>query len=56
MNHTQATQYVKATLAAFGPGEAINMTLDTWAKLHKAMSVLIDDDGTDEFLTVYEIK
>jgi len=42
MLNTEATQYLKATLAAFGPGEAINMTQDTWAKLHEAMSVLID--------------
>lgn len=56
MNHIEATQYIKATLAAFGPGEAINMTQDTWVKLYEAMRVLIDDDGTDEFLTVYEIK
>ena len=42
MLNTQATQYIKATLAAFGPGEAISMTQDTWAKLHEAMSVLID--------------
>ena len=38
----KATQYIKATLAAFGPGEAISMTQDTWAKLHETMSVLID--------------
>lgn len=42
MNHTEATQYIKATLAAFGPGEAISMTQDTWVNLHEAMSVLID--------------
>ncbi|MEN9885512.1 MAG: hypothetical protein RL758_90 [Pseudomonadota bacterium] len=41
MNHIEATQYIKATLAAFGPGDAMGMTIDTWAKLHEAMSVLI---------------
>jgi hypothetical protein len=40
--NAEATQYLKATLAAFGPGEAINMTQSTWAKLHEAMSVLIE--------------
>jgi hypothetical protein len=40
--NAKATQYLKATLAAFGPGEAINMTQSTWAKLHEAMSVLIE--------------
>lgn len=57
MNHIEATQHIKATLAAFGPGEAISMTLDTWAKLHEAMSVLIEQPAQQkplELETVYE--
>lgn len=42
MLNTEATQYIKATLAVFGPGEAIIMTQSTWAKLHEAMSVLVE--------------
>jgi hypothetical protein len=45
---TEATQYIKATLAAFGPGEAISITQDTWAKLHEAMSVLIKRPAQQE--------
>lgn len=59
MNQIEATQYIKSTLAEFGlctHASAIQLRQETWAKLHEAMSVLIDDDGTDEFLTVYEIK
>lgn len=48
MNHTEATQHIKATLAAFGPSEAISMTQDTWAKLHDAMSVLIEQPAQHE--------
>ena len=40
MNHTEAAQYIKATLTAFGPGEAISMTKETWAKIHEAMQAL----------------
>jgi hypothetical protein len=60
MNHTEAAQYIKATLTAFGPGEAISMTKETWAKIHEAMQALaqpeqepvawpvgwVDDGGT----------
>jgi hypothetical protein len=48
MNHTEATQYIKATLAAFGPGDAMGMTIDTWAKLHEAMSVLVEQAPVQE--------
>lgn len=48
MNHTEATQYIKATLAAFGPGEAISFTQDTWAKIYEAMSVLIEQPAQQE--------
>lgn len=48
MNHTEATQYIKATLAAFGPGDAMGMTLDTWTKLHEAMSVLIEQPAQEQ--------
>lgn len=47
----KATQYIKATLAAFGPGDAMGMTIDTWAKLHEAMSVLIEQPAQLEPLT-----
>lgn len=40
MNHTEAAQYIIATLTAFGPGEAISMTKETWANIHEAMQVL----------------
>ena len=48
MNHTEATQYIKSTLAAFGPGEAISFTQDTWAKIYEAMSVLIEQPAQQE--------
>ena len=51
MNHTQATQYIKATLAAFGPcneASGIQLTQETWAKLHEAMSVLIEQPAQQE--------
>jgi len=51
MLNTQATQHIKATLAAFGPGDAMGMTQDTWAKLHEAMSVLIEQSAQQEPLT-----
>lgn len=42
MNHIEATQYIKATLTAFGPDEASSMTKETWAKLHEAMKALAE--------------
>lgn len=42
MDRIETTELIKATLNAFGPGEAISMDKDTWAKLHEAMSVLIE--------------
>jgi hypothetical protein len=54
MNHIEATQYIKATLAAFGPGEAINMTQDTWTKFHEAMSVLIEQPAQQEPVAWYD--
>ena len=44
MNHTEAAQYIKATLTAFGPGEAISMTKETWAKIHEAMQALVQPE------------
>ncbi len=48
MNHTEANQYIKATLAVFGPSESINMAQDTWSKLHEAMTVLIEQQAEQE--------
>ena len=48
MNHTEATQYIKATLGAFVPSESISMTQDTWSKLHEAMTVLIAQPAEQE--------
>ena len=48
MNHTEATQYIKATLTAFGPDEAITMTQDTWAKLHEAMGEMLAEQPAQE--------
>lgn len=47
MNHIEANQYIKATLVAFGPNEAINLAQDTWAKLHEAMRVLIEQPADE---------
>lgn len=51
MLNTQATQYIKATLAAFGPcneASGIQLRQETWAKLHEAMSVLIEQPAPVE--------
>ena len=45
---TEATQYIKATLTAFGPGEAISMTKENWAKLHEAMKALAEQPAQQE--------
>lgn len=50
----KATQYIKATLAAFGPGEAISMTLDTWANLHGAMSVLVEQPAQHQPQAIHQ--
>lgn len=55
MLNTEATQHIKATLAAFGPNEAISFTQDTWANLHEAMSVLIEQSAHQEPLTPEQI-
>ncbi len=59
MNHTEAAQYIKATLTAFGPGEAISMTKETWAKIHEAMQVLAQPEQKpvaleDVYLTIIQ--
>ena len=48
MNHTEAAQYIKATLTAFGPDEAISMTKETWAKLRGAIKTLAEQPAQQE--------
>ena len=42
MNHTEATDYLKATINAFGPGEGIALTQDSWSKLRDAIETVIE--------------
>lgn len=46
MNHTEATQYIKQTLATFSPRD--NIPIYTWVKLHEAMSVLIEQSAQQD--------
>jgi hypothetical protein len=51
MLNTEAIQYIKSTLAAFGPcneASGIQLRQETWAKLHEAMSVLIEQPAQQE--------
>ena len=57
MLNTEATQYIKATLAEFGlctHASAIQLRQETWAKLHEAMSVLIEQPAQHQPQAIHQ--